>query len=274
MKKEKEKKSRPVDSAARTGRETDTPDLFDVETSSERPGDETEADRIADTGPAVVTTVVPVVPATVPLDELPDDVRAHTQRIRTLVMEMNQRICEIGAHLKAVKKQLEPGQWLRWLGAHCQLNERTAQRWMAAAVVFEGDYERAAKLPEGVVYALGAKSTPPEVREAVLAKADAGEHLEVKLVREMIREHKLPDAERKKLEKRKKAEKKADERRQREWAEENARIDKEKEEEMEAARRAVAIVNEVLGDRRDEFREALVAARFRFGDRAYAFFVT
>jgi hypothetical protein len=271
---EKEKKSRPVGNAARTGRDTETPDMFDAETSSVRRGDETEADRIADTVPAVVTTVAPVVPAVLTVDELPDDVRAHTRRVQALMTEVKEKICEIGAHLNEVKEQLEPGQWLRWLEAYCQLSERTAQRWMKAAATFEGDYERAAKLPEGVIYALAARSTPPEVREAILAKADAGEHLEVKLVREMIQEHKLPDAERKELEKKKKAKKKADERRQRDWAEENARIEKERQEQKEAARRAVAIIEELLGDRRKEFREALMAASYWFGEEAHEFFVT
>jgi hypothetical protein len=266
---EKEKKSRPVGSAARTGRDNNTPDLFAGETSSERPGDEADEDGILDLVPIGLSNVALIDPAAVPLDELPDDVRASTRRIRALMMEVKEKICEIGGHLNEVKEQLEPGQWLKWLEAHCQLSERTAQRYMAAADALEGVYERLASQPSGVIYAFSAKSTPFEAREAILARADAGEQLEVKEARRIIREHTLPELERKDPEKKKTA----DERPQWDRAESSARIEKARQEQQEAARRAVALVAEMLGDRREEFREALAVAHPRFGEEAYVFFV-
>jgi hypothetical protein len=70
---------------------------------------------------------------------------------------------------------LSHGQFGRWLSAEFGWSERTAQRFLQAAEVFGSKADTVSVLEPTAIYALSAKSTPPTVRDAVVARLEAGE---------------------------------------------------------------------------------------------------
>jgi hypothetical protein len=83
-------------------------------------------------------------------------------------------IIHIGVQLLEVKGCLEHGKFGAWLKREFGWSKRTAQSYMRAAEVFGGKSETVADLPHAFIYKLTARSTPPQIREKVVADLEAG----------------------------------------------------------------------------------------------------
>jgi hypothetical protein len=115
-----------------------------------------------------------------------EQLRAHATRIRANIRSTTAAILAIGVDLIAAKQRLDHGQFSAWVEAECGFAVRSAERYIAAAKLAEGKNDTVSLLPPATVYALAAKSTPPEVIEAVISRVEAGEVLSNTVVKEMI----------------------------------------------------------------------------------------
>jgi hypothetical protein len=107
--------------------------------------------------------------------------------IRSLVARATQDIITAGLELADVKALLAPQEFSAFV-ATLGLSRATAYRWMSAAALAAG-HSHPENLEVSALYALGAKSTPDVVREAFLAKADAGQRVTLQEVQEALRQH-------------------------------------------------------------------------------------
>jgi hypothetical protein len=125
---------------------------------------------------------------------LPADVantaRAAADRIKDRHSRTMAAIIEIGRDLLAIKEHLKHGQFLAWLQAEFRMTDRTAENYMLAATSFGDKVEIISNLPPTEVYRLASPSTPPSVRDAVLARLEAGERVEPVEVRALVRDAK------------------------------------------------------------------------------------
>src|SRR5215207_6198431 len=121
----------------------------------------------------------PAVPASFNYAELPSnaqcEVQASVQRIRELNQDLTIRIFQIGQELERVKALLGHGAFGPWLNAEFGWSERTAQRFLQAVEVFGSKADTVSVLEPTAIYELSAKSTPSSVRDAVVARLEAGE---------------------------------------------------------------------------------------------------
>jgi Protein of unknown function (DUF3102) len=107
--------------------------------------------------------------------------------IRALAKNVVRDVVEIGRHLTEAKGACAHGEWLPWLEREFAWGERTAQRFMQVH-----DLAKSAKLSDlgsldiSGLYLLAAPSTPAEVRDAAIARADAGEKLSHRQIKEMV----------------------------------------------------------------------------------------
>lgn len=112
------------------------------------------------------------------------EVRAAEERIRLRLKRTAEDIVAIGLDLITVKAQLPHGRFGGWLQANFEMSEDAAGRFMAVAKTF-GQNPQIAEFKPSVLYALAAPSTPPEVRDAAIAKAEAGESVTSKTVKDL-----------------------------------------------------------------------------------------
>jgi hypothetical protein len=155
--------------------------------------------------------------------EIANIARAVADRIKERRQLQMVAIIETGCDLLAVKKKLEHGQFLQWLQAEFAWTDRTARNYMQAAERFADKTEIISDLPPTEVYLLAAPSTPPSVRDAVVARLEAGERVEPGEVRELVRDAKeancrvkeeaelSPDLMKKKVQQKPKAERESQE---------------------------------------------------------------
>src|ERR1051325_1842256 len=122
--------------------------------------------------------------------DLASNLRQQATRIKRRIASTTQDLIDIGRDLAAAKQQLKHGQFVRWVEAEVGIVKRTAQAYMAAARLADSKSAAVALLPPATVHRLAAKSTPPEVVDAVCTKAAAGDVLPDKVVEEMISEAK------------------------------------------------------------------------------------
>jgi len=114
------------------------------------------------------------------------DLRAQAERIRGRIRKTTTDIILIGHDLAAAKKHIVGhGDFVRWVEAEVGIEARSAQRYMAAAQLYDKN-DTVSLLPPATVYRLAAKSAPVPVIEAVVAKAAAGEIVPDTAVKEMI----------------------------------------------------------------------------------------
>jgi len=118
-------------------------------------------------------------------------VKQCTGEIRERLQRSAQDIWEIGQRLFDVRAQLKHGQFDSWLKAEFGWSRRTAYNFIK---VYEAFGERA-KLAQidiaaSALYLLAAESTPPEVREEYLLKAEKGEKITHKELRSDIEQTK------------------------------------------------------------------------------------
>ncbi|HEY8382627.1 MAG TPA: DUF3102 domain-containing protein [Microvirga sp.] len=127
---------------------------------------------------AVTVAAVPLQAAVFDYNVLPDKLaaglRQTAERIQQKVTSTVLGLVEIGRDLYAAKKQLEHGQFVSWLEAEVRIHPRSAQRYIGLALFAEGKNDMMSFLTPNAAYKLAAKSTPPEVVEAVRQTIEAG----------------------------------------------------------------------------------------------------
>lgn len=94
--------------------------------------------------------------------------------IRSQHRQMVEGVILIGEALIEVKGQIAHGRFGPWLEAEFGWTARTAQNYMSAAEAFGGKAKCISDLPVATVYKLAAPSTPPEVRQRIVADLEAG----------------------------------------------------------------------------------------------------
>jgi DUF3102 family protein len=121
---------------------------------------------------------------------LPENVRAEARAIADEIkMRLRGAVIEVGTALLRIKSRLAHGQFGEWLSAEFGLTERTAQNYMAAATLV-AKYETVSYLQPRTLYQLAAPTTPDGVRNAVIARLNAGEKVADQIVRDLISEAK------------------------------------------------------------------------------------
>lgn len=119
-----------------------------------------------------------------------DQVRDAAQKIRAYGESLKGSMIAIGKRLQEVKYMLPHGQFETWIEVEFGLSQRTAQNLMNVAKVYgERKSEIVSFLPDAVLYALAAPSTPEEVRVEIEQRAANGEHVKVADVRESKQAH-------------------------------------------------------------------------------------
>lgn len=98
--------------------------------------------------------------------------------IRSLQLQTARLQLEIGAMLLRVKDKLGHGHFGAWLRHECDLEQRTANRYMAIALVLDGRFDSVSNLPVTTLYALADKSVPPELREEIILRFEDGKMTE------------------------------------------------------------------------------------------------
>lgn len=98
------------------------------------------------------------------------EARQCAVRIRTRSKGVVEAIVESGADLLSIKDQLPHGAFGDWLRAECDMSERTARNFMAAARAFKGKTATVADLTPTTLYMLAAVS--PDARGAIISRID------------------------------------------------------------------------------------------------------
>lgn len=112
--------------------------------------------------------------------------RQQAVRLRGLVATSTSNMIQIGAELMSIKRRLEHGQFTDWIEREIRISARTAQRFIAVSKLAEGKTDTVSLLPPSTVRMLAVKSTPPEIVEQVIARAESGDILSESAVKEMI----------------------------------------------------------------------------------------
>lgn len=99
------------------------------------------------------------------------------QRIKCRVQHTIEEIIAIGLDLILAKEMLPHGQFRNWLQQEFEMSYATANRMMRVADVFCDKVITVRTLSKKALYALSAPDIPPEVREQVFVRLDAGERL-------------------------------------------------------------------------------------------------
>lgn len=145
---------------------------------------------LAPTSSLTITTGAAAAPRSFDYTDIDEKTKAGLQADAELIQqwkrEGSQRIFWIGEKLISAKGVLTHGRFGDWLVAEFGWSERTAQRFMQAAAAFKGKSDTVSVLEATAIYALSAKSTPHEVREAVIARLEAGERLQLNEVKAEI----------------------------------------------------------------------------------------
>jgi hypothetical protein len=121
----------------------------------------------------------------VPADEI--TLAEHAAVIRALGKRIVTDVIEIGRRLHACKEQVGHGGWLPWLEREFGWAERTAQNFMSVADLAAKSATVAdLSIPMKGLYLLAAPSTPAEVTEAVIERAEAGDTPTAAEIKQMI----------------------------------------------------------------------------------------
>jgi len=111
----------------------------------------------------------------------------HAEKIRELGKKALRDIIEIGRHLTEVKRFIGHGAWLPWLRAEFGWSEMTATRFMRI-YDFENEFKSHKLLDLSLnlsaLYELTRRRTPPEVVTQFLAKAERGEKITAREIRQ------------------------------------------------------------------------------------------
>lgn len=122
-------------------------------------------------------------------DDLTPDVQTEiklaSERIKMRMKRTAEDIIEIGKDLIAVKARLPHGQFLPWIQTEFEMTQKTAVRFMQVAERFSGKYDIMSYFNPTILYQLAAPSTPDEVVEKVIEKAEDGESVTTAEVKEL-----------------------------------------------------------------------------------------
>jgi hypothetical protein len=91
-------------------------------------------------------------------------------------------IIDIGTDLILVKAALKHGKFGEWLRVEFRWDERTAQRYMHAAITFGSKSDIVSVLPQTIMYLLSAPSTPKAIADNVISKLEHGEPVDLDVV--------------------------------------------------------------------------------------------
>lgn len=158
--------------------------------------------------------------------------RQQAERIRRRLGKHTEDIIETGRDLLAVKEKLTHGTFVAWIESELKLPARTAQSFMSAARLADKNATVALFSP-ATVYRLAAKGTPDDIRDAIIARAEAGDVASDREVRDIIDEA----AWRRRAEKEKAASQARRARRRQESAAAKARREQAEQEAKERERR-------------------------------------
>jgi predicted transcriptional regulator len=114
------------------------------------------------------------------------DVQESARRIHELERRTSESIIEIGQTLIDVKARLGHGEFGPWLDAEFSWTDRTARSFMRVAEAFGGKSEILSEVAPTALIALASSNVPEDVREGFIAKAEAGQRVTHKDVREAI----------------------------------------------------------------------------------------
>lgn len=116
-------------------------------------------------------------------------VREQTEEIRGLMRRTAQGIVDIGQKLLDIKEKLGHGNFLNWLKKEFDWSEQTALRFMQVAKQFKSNNLLDLEIAPSALYILSAPSTPDSVREEALFRAEAGEKITYKVVKDIKQKH-------------------------------------------------------------------------------------
>lgn len=111
------------------------------------------------------------------------EAKAVAERIRA---RMRSSFLDTGRDLIVMKQRLDHGQFGAWIKAEFDMTERTAQRFMGAAELVEQKPDIVSDLPQTVLYALAAPSTPPQIMDEMEAAAASGVPLPPSTIKEKV----------------------------------------------------------------------------------------
>src|SRR5258707_7248460 len=129
-----------------------------------------------------------------PAEELQHEIALaeHAAVIRALGKRVIGDVIEIGRRLAAAKglaeKQGGHARWVQWIDQEFGWDEKTARNLLNVHAFVEKKSGNFPDLPVSGLYLLAAPSTPEEVRQQVIERAENGERLSVKHVKELIDE--------------------------------------------------------------------------------------
>ncbi len=109
--------------------------------------------------------------------------------LRHLIARTTKDLVTIGHRLTSVKEGLAHSEFLAFIAA-LGLSRPTAYRWIRAADAAIG-CSHVENIEPTALYALSAKETPDEVREAFLARADAGHRVTLQEVQTTLRQGRI-----------------------------------------------------------------------------------
>lgn len=132
--------------------------------------------------------------------ELQIEVKAATERIKLRMKRTAEDIIEIGKDLIAVKAQLPHGQFLPWIAAEFEMSQATANNFIQVAKRFGDKLSKIDNFNSTILYQLAAPSTPDEVVEKAVEKAEQGEPLTLKEIKELKSQLAAKDSQVQKLE--------------------------------------------------------------------------
>lgn len=100
--------------------------------------------------------------------------RAAAERIKLRLKRTVEDIIEIGRELTAVKDELPHGQFLPWIAAEFEMDQKTAFNFMSVSERFGNKLGIIPNFKPTILYALAAPSTPDSVIEKAIEKAESG----------------------------------------------------------------------------------------------------
>jgi hypothetical protein len=116
-------------------------------------------------------------------------VQEQTEEIRRLAARSSADIVEIGHRLIAVKEHLAHGEFLPWIDREFGWSDVTARRFMSVARAF-GQIVHGERFEARALYALASGDVPEEVRQEFVARAEAGEPVRYRDVKEAVEQAK------------------------------------------------------------------------------------
>jgi hypothetical protein len=110
----------------------------------------------------------------------------HAEAIRVLGRRVIGDAIEIGRRLVDAKDRCGHGNWLPWLDREFGWTDDTALNFMRVYEMSKSRNIRDLSIPVTGLYLLAAPSTPDEVRDEVIERAENGEHLSTAQIKDMV----------------------------------------------------------------------------------------